>query len=101
MNHGSWKTRRAAELSGQDDGLGPKAEEVYDEAGLAIEIGRAVYRRRTEMGWSQTELARRAGMAQSAVARLETSLNLPTTRTLLRVAHAFGQPLTIGFGDAA
>lgn len=101
MNHATWKTRRAKELSGAGDGVGPKAQQVYDEAGLAIEIGRAVYRSRTERGWSQAELARRAGMSQPAIARLETSLTPPSTRTLLRVAVALEQPLHISFGDAA
>jgi DNA-binding XRE family transcriptional regulator len=101
MNHAAWKTRRAKELAGAETDLGPGAQQVYDETGLAIEIGRTVYLRRTELGWSQTELARRAGMTQSAIARLETSLTLPSTRTLLRVATALGQPLTITIGSAA
>lgn len=66
-----------------------------------MEIGRAVYQRRTELGWSQAELARRAAMTQPAIARLETSLTLPSTRTLLRVATALGQPLHITIGEAA
>ena len=101
MKHTTWKTRRAKENSGAGDDLGPEAQRVYDETGLAIEIGRSVYRRRTERGWSQAELARRAGMSQPAIARLETSLTLPSTRTLLRVAAALERPLRIGFGDAA
>ncbi|WP_255951143.1 helix-turn-helix domain-containing protein [Streptomyces odontomachi] len=101
MKHATWKTRRAKKLSGVGDDLGPEGRRVYDETGLAIEIGRSVYRRRTEKGWSQAELARRAGMSQPAIARLETSLTLPSTRTLLRVAAALEQPLHISFGDAA
>jgi DNA-binding XRE family transcriptional regulator len=101
MNHATWKTRRAKELVGKSTDLGPDARQIYDETGLAIEIGRTVYQRRTELGWSQTELARRAGMTQPAIARLETSLTLPSTRTLLRVATALGQPLHITIGNAA
>jgi HTH-type transcriptional regulator/antitoxin HipB len=40
-------------------------------------------------------------MTQPAIARLETSLTLPSTRTLLRVATALGQPLNITIGHAA
>jgi ribosome-binding protein aMBF1 (putative translation factor) len=101
VNHATWKTRRAKELADVDADLGPSAQQVYDETGLAIEIGRTVYQRRTELGWSQAELARRANMTQPAIARLETSLTLPSTRTLLRVATALGQPLHITIGDAA
>jgi HTH-type transcriptional regulator/antitoxin HipB len=101
VNHSTWNTRRARELAGADVGLGPAAQEVYDETGLALEIGRTVHQRRTELGWSQAELARRAGMTQPAIARLETSLTLPSTRTLLRVATALGQPLVISIGHAA
>ncbi|MDH6229094.1 MULTISPECIES: helix-turn-helix transcriptional regulator [Streptomyces] len=101
VRHSTWRTRRAKELSGAGEDLGPEARKVYDETGLAIEIGRSIHRRRTERGWSQAELARRAGMSQPAVARLETSLTLPSTRTLLRVAAALEQPLHISIGDAA
>jgi HTH-type transcriptional regulator/antitoxin HipB len=101
VNHATWRTRRAKELTGADNGLGPQAQQVYDETGLAIEIGRSIYQRRTELGWSQSELARRTGMTQPAIARLESSLTLPSTRTLLRVANALGQPLHITIGDAA
>jgi HTH-type transcriptional regulator/antitoxin HipB len=40
-------------------------------------------------------------MSQPAIARLETSLTLPSTRTLLRVAAALEQELHISFEDAA
>jgi HTH-type transcriptional regulator/antitoxin HipB len=101
VNHAVWKTRRAKEIAGADGDLGPRAQEIYDETGLAIEIGRSVHQRRTERGWSQAELARRAGMTQPAVARLENSLALPSTRTLLRIATALEQPLHITIGDVA
>lgn len=58
MNHATWKTRQAKELCGQGPDLGPRAQQIYDETELAMEIGRAVYQRRTEMSWSQAELAR-------------------------------------------
>lgn len=101
MNHATWKTRQAKELCGQGPDLGPRAQQIYDETELAMEIGRAVYQRRTEMSWSQAELARHASMTQPAIARLETSLTLPSTRTLLRVATALGQSLHITIGKAA
>ncbi|MEO3786221.1 helix-turn-helix transcriptional regulator [Actinocorallia sp. B10E7] len=54
-------------------------------------LGRAVYTRRTEMGISQTELARRAGMTQPAVSRLEGGGGgVPTPAVLDRLGRALG-----------
>jgi ribosome-binding protein aMBF1 (putative translation factor) len=101
VNHSTWKTHKAKALAEQPEELGPKAQAVYDEAGLAIHIAQAVYKHRTALGWSQRELAEHAGMTQPAIARLETGLTLPSTRTLLRIAAALDQPLFIGIGLAA
>lgn len=43
---------------------------------------------RAEHGLTQTELARRLGLKQPAVARMETGEHAPTIRTLLRIAEA-------------
>ncbi|WP_372445135.1 helix-turn-helix domain-containing protein [Streptomyces verrucosisporus] len=67
MNHARWRTRRTRRL------LGEAVEEspAYAEAGHAFALGRAVYDRRTELGFSQTELARRAGMTQQRISTIE------------------------------
>lgn len=57
----------------------------YIEAGAKIALGQAVYDRRTELGLSQTDVARRAGMTQPAVSRVEggaVTLTLPLLRRL-------------------
>lgn len=59
MNHVSCKTLRAKALTGADPDLGPKAQQAYNEAGLAIRLSRSIYQRRIELGWSQAELAHR------------------------------------------
>ncbi|WP_063632229.1 helix-turn-helix domain-containing protein [Nocardia brasiliensis] len=55
---------------------------------LAAEIGDAVRAAREARGWTQSELAERAGLKQHAVSRLESGDVVPTLKTLLRVSDA-------------
>ena len=41
-------------------------------------------------GWSTYELARRAGIAQSTIQRIETGERRPSARTLAKIANALG-----------
>ncbi|MFE7192320.1 helix-turn-helix domain-containing protein [Kitasatospora sp. NPDC057541] len=98
MNHGEWRTRRTKKL------LGEPVEEsaAYMEAGYAFALGQAVYDRRTELGLSQTELARRAGMSQPQISTIEGGDSLPTLPLLRRLARALEAALTIDLdGDAS
>ncbi|WP_380280928.1 helix-turn-helix domain-containing protein [Kitasatospora purpeofusca] len=98
MNHGEWKTRRTRKL------LGETVEEsaAYVEAGYAFALGQAVYDRRTALGLSQTELARRAGMTQPQISTIEGGDSLPTLPLLRRLARALDAALTIDLdGDAS
>ncbi|NUR92925.1 MAG: helix-turn-helix transcriptional regulator, partial [Nonomuraea sp.] len=54
------------------------AAEAYEAARLAYELGRTVRAMREGRGWSQNDLAREAGMTQSAVARFEAGGTIPT-----------------------
>jgi DNA-binding XRE family transcriptional regulator len=65
-------------------------------AGLAIAV--QVRRLRTDNGWSQAELARRIGVSQQQVARVEDPDANPTVETVAKVAKAFDQPLVVVFG---
>jgi transcriptional regulator with XRE-family HTH domain len=51
---------------------------------------------RTEAGMTQADLAARAGLSQSAVARLERGGSNPTIATLANVIAATGHRLTLG-----
>ncbi|MGY1453474.1 helix-turn-helix domain-containing protein [Streptomyces sp. SS8] len=84
MNHARWRTRRTRRL------LGEAVEEspAYTEAGHAFALGQAVYDRRTELGFSQTELARRAGMTQQRISTIEGGDLVPTLPLLTRLAKA-------------
>jgi transcriptional regulator with XRE-family HTH domain len=62
--------------------------EGYAEARRAFLIGRAVRERRLALGLSQTELARRAGMTQPALSRLEAGGVVPTIPLLERMSAA-------------
>lgn len=54
-----------------------------------------IIRRRQELGWSQRELAKRCGMPQSSIARMETGINFPRVDTLARVLRELGLILTV------
>jgi len=73
----------------------PGAEEAYEAARLAFELGAAVRELRLERGWSQAELASVAGMTQSTVARFEVGGTVPTLAVLGRIAKALDASLTV------
>jgi transcriptional regulator with XRE-family HTH domain len=53
-------------------------------------ISEQVFRRREQAGWSQEELAAKAGMTQAQVAVIEAGQANPTLRSLVKLAQAFG-----------
>ncbi len=86
---------RLSDLDTSDDVL---AQQLRDPAFRAewerTAVSRAVATRlvqyRAEHGVTQTELARRLGMKQPAVARLETGEHNPSLDTLARLSAALG-----------
>ncbi|MEU0071214.1 helix-turn-helix transcriptional regulator [Streptomyces sp. NPDC006332] len=75
--------------------LTPEIEEEYAAAHLRFALGEAVRGRRLDLSLSQRELGRRAGMTQSAVARLEAGGTVPTIPVLDRLARALGLELRV------
>ena len=73
----------------------------YEAAKRAYELGQAVRGRRLELGMSQTELAERAGMTQSAVSRLEAGGSVPTIGVLERLAAALSADLVVALTPKA
>jgi ribosome-binding protein aMBF1 (putative translation factor) len=85
----SWQELRGRRM------VEPGAADAYDAARLAFELGRRVRELRVQRGLSQTELARRAGMTQPAVARFEAGGTVPTLPVLERLARALGVELSV------
>ncbi|WP_325054158.1 helix-turn-helix transcriptional regulator [Kribbella sp.] len=79
----------------------PGAEEAYDAARRAFELGAAVRQMREERGWTQTTLADAAGMTQSALARFEAGGTVPTLALLERIAQALDAHLVVKFDQGS
>ena len=79
----------------------PAAAEAYQAARLRFELAEAIRTtRREELGWSQRQLAERAGMTQPGVARFEAGGTTPTLPLLERLADALGLTLTVSLSPA-
>ncbi|MEY9895001.1 HTH-type transcriptional regulator/antitoxin HipB [Catenulispora sp. MAP5-51] len=79
----------------EENAANPEFQAAYAETRLRFELGEAVRTRREELGWSQSELAERAGMRQPAVARFEAGGTTPTLPVLERMAVALGLRLSV------
>ncbi|WP_370969834.1 helix-turn-helix domain-containing protein [Amycolatopsis sp. cg9] len=77
-----------------------RTHHAYEAARIAFELGTEVRMLREERGWTQTELAERAGMTQSAMARFEAGGTIPTLPVLERVAAALQMRLSIALSPA-
>lgn len=97
MNHSRWKTRRTRKLLGETVEESP----AYTEAGQAFALGQAVYDRRSDLGLSQSQLARRADMTQPQISNIESGDSVPTLPLFTRLAKALESSLSIELdGDA-
>ncbi|MGA4544873.1 helix-turn-helix domain-containing protein [Uniformispora flossi] len=65
-------------------------DQANAEASLGDAMAQAVYDRRLELGWSKAELARRAGMNERVIRRLEDGGRPVTGPTLMRLGTALG-----------
>ncbi|MEW6663031.1 MAG: helix-turn-helix domain-containing protein [Bacillota bacterium] len=64
-----------------------------------MDIGARIKQLREELGLSQNELARRAGIAQSSLSYLESGAKSPSVDTLLLICKALGVSLTEFLGE--
>ena len=75
----------------------PEYEAALEELQPYEQIARQLVAFRIENRLSQAELARRCGVSQPAVARLERGEHEPRLSTLRRVAHALDADLILDF----
>ena len=61
-----------------------------EEIRLASELVAKIIERRTELGWTQRQLAEESGVKQSAIARLESLAVVPRIDTLYRLLKPLG-----------
>lgn len=88
-------SRRTLSDLRRNDAADPEFQAAYAEARLRFELGETVRTRREELGWSQSQLAERAGMRQPAIARFEAGGTTPTLPILERIAAALGLQLSV------
>ena len=77
------------------DGMNPESQKEIEIIRKRAAMVVALIELREGKGWTQAELARRAGMKQSAIARFESDTTEPRIDTIIRVAMALEVDLTI------
>ncbi|MEU1280622.1 helix-turn-helix transcriptional regulator [Streptomyces sp. NPDC005805] len=92
--HTRWTTVRASTRA-RGISESPETARRREEIRLSFDLGQAVYDRRAELGISQTEPARRAGMTQPQVSKLELGGTMPTLPLLARLARALDASLNL------
>ncbi len=78
----------------------PAAREQWERTALARAVAIAVIRYRAEHGLSQRALAKRLGMPQPHIARLELGEHNPSVDMLRRLAQGMGQCFIIAVAPA-
>jgi transcriptional regulator with XRE-family HTH domain len=73
-----------------------EAARAYEAARDELGIGYLILKARVSAGLTQRELAARIGSSQPTVARWESGAQLPSVRSLTRIAEATGFHLTVG-----
>ena len=81
------------------------AKQTYAEAYADLEgefaLASAIIKARADAGLTQEQLAERMQTTRTAIARLEGGRQMPSTRTLAKLAEATGHSLRITFEKPA
>ena len=75
----------------------PEFAEEWERSKPEYEVMKLLVEARSELGMSQSELARRTGIKQPNISRLERGVCSPTLETLSALAHGLGKELQINF----
>ncbi|MEO7803317.1 MAG: helix-turn-helix transcriptional regulator [Actinomycetota bacterium] len=76
--------------------LSAKAKRAYDAEREAMGVGYLILKARARAELSQEQLARKIGTSQPMVARWESGSQIPSVRSLLKIAEATGLDLALG-----
>lgn len=72
-------------------------QEAEQKFKLILDLADEILRLRMKKGWSQAELAERAGTKQANISRLESGLSNPSINFLQKVAKALDTEISIRF----
>jgi ribosome-binding protein aMBF1 (putative translation factor) len=81
---------RSAELVLQDQLEDPAFRDEWEQTAVARAVATRIVAYRAEHGLSQSALARKLGVSQPLVARLEAGEHEPTLATLARLSRRLG-----------
>ena len=90
-----------AELGREARAEGPQSVRELEAWGRRFELAGEIARRRKALGWTQSQLARRVGLKQSEVSRLESGDVNPTWATVQAVLAALGARIAIADRERA
>lgn len=72
-----------------------KLKSAYNELDPEYKLIRALIDARLTGKYSQADIAKKAGMKQSAIARIESGAISPTLQTFTRIASAIGKEISL------
>ncbi len=72
------------------------AKKAYETEREAMGVGYLILKARTSAGLSQDQLARKIKTSQPTVARWESGAQVPSVRSLMKIANATGFELAVG-----
>lgn len=78
----------------------PEFKEYYMDMQPEADIAKAMIAVRKERNWTQSELAKRTGIPQADISRLESCDASPSLKTLKRLAKGLDMQLKIVFEPA-